>query len=82
MNGLAQLAVRSGKKPEAVFELFARLLITEKQTIGTRGLAHRILVALQEMFAVPTDPEDELHFHVSYILILLRKMDDRMRIVP
>lgn len=81
MNGLAQLAVRAKRKPEAVFELFTRLLVTEKLQIGSPGLARHILVALQEMFAVPTDPEDELHFHVSYILILLRKLDDRMRIV-
>lgn len=81
LNGLAQLAVRSKKEPTAVFELFTRLLITEKLTIGTRGLAHRILVALQEMFVVPTDPDDELHFHVSYILMLIRKLDDRMLIV-
>lgn len=82
MNGLAQLAVRAKRKPEAVFELFTRLLVTEKLKVGSPGLARRILVALQEMFVVPTDPEDELYFHVSYILLLMRNLDDRMRIVP
>lgn len=80
LNGLAQLAVRAKRKPEAVFELFVRLLITEKDA-PTLGKAQRVLVALQEMFVVPTDHEDELHHQAGYIMFLFRKLDDRMRIV-
>lgn len=81
LNGLAQLAVRGQKEPSVVFGLFTRLLVTKKLTIGSPNLARHILVTLKETFGIDTD-EEELYFQVSYILILLRKMDDRMRIVP
>lgn len=81
LNGLAQLAVRSGKEPSVVFELFTRLLISEKLNIGSTGLARRILAALQETFGIHEDSE-ELYFQVSYILQLLKRLDDRLRVIP
>lgn len=81
LNGLAQLAVRSKKEPTAVFELFTRLLVLEKLAIGSPGLARRILAALQEVFGIAEDSE-ELYFQVSYILVLLKRLDDRLRVIP
>lgn len=80
LNGLAQLAVRRQKEPSVVFDLFTRLLVTKKLTIGSPNLARHILVTLKETFGIDTD-EEELYFQVSYILILMRKLDDRLLIV-
>lgn len=80
LNSLAHMAVREKKEPTVVFDLFTRLLVTKKLSIGSPDLARHILVTLKETFGIDSDAE-ELYFQVSHILKLMKCLDDRLRIV-
>jgi hypothetical protein len=80
LNALAQLAVRSGKKSDSVFELFTHLLILLKIPTGKQShtVVPIIREALKERYTVESQHTHELSLLCANVVRVLRRLTPKL----